>query len=1142
MLTLKLSMILLKKLIQCLLGLFLLICSFISNAQDNSVLSSGQWFKIAVKDNGIYKIDYQALIDLGIDPTTINPDLIQIYGNGGKLLPQKNNIPRPSDIIENAIYVSGSGDGQFDTNDYILFYGQSPDSINYDAISGTFLYTNHYYDDYSYYFLTIGSTTGKRVENTSNIGDTFPIISYYDYYQIIDQDKENILISGREWYGDRFSSTLSYQYPFSITNLETTGKIYLTSSVMAQSYAISSFDVSINGVSIGKQYISGVSDYKYGLKGYDQTDVFSTNTSTVMNNGNDLVIQLDYNKNSSGKSIGNLNYLLLHADRKLKLDSKNYLCFRSIKSLESTLSTFEITNTNASTLIWDVTNPLIPLNQQSTFDGNKSKFGTTSLSLKEYVVFNSNQLTNAPIYVGTVSNQNLHNISSYDLLIISPPEFLTEANRLAEFRRSFNGYSVKVTTPNAIFNEFSSGTQDVTAIRDYIKLLYDNGGLKHLLLFGKCSYDYKTGNSNNTNFVPTYQSGNSLHPLKTYSSDDYYTFLEEDEGQWEESTSGDHTMDIGVGRLPVKNIEEAKSVVDKIINYSKNIQYDQWKNKVVFIADDGDFNIHQNQANQMVNFIDTTFKNFEVERIFMDDYEQLSKPGGEIAPSVNYAIDEAVSNGALIINFTGHGGESGWAQERILDHFMIDEWNNSNRLPLFVTATCEFGRYDDPNRVSGGEKIVLNKNGGAIGIVTTTRPVNSSTNFELNKAFYDAVFKQVDGEYLTLGDIFKLTKNNSLNGSSNRNFSLLGDPSMKLSYPKNLLKITSVNNKSIAEEYDTLKALSTIQITGEVISVNNVKQTGFDGTVNIKVYDKQISKQTLGNENNPYVYKKWQNIIFKGDVSITNGEFQFDFVVSKNIDYKVGYGKIVMYASNSNGNNDAHGANLEIPIGGSSTSFDIDNTTPMIQLYINDTTFVNGNSTGNNILLLANLFDENGINTSSRNGTNNIVATLDDATNYILNNYYKADLDNYQSGWVKFPINDLSHGWHTIKLTASDTYNNTSTSFITFQVTSSDILQITELKNVPNPLINYSQFIVSHNRSGEDLELEFILYSSTGEIIKSFSQSISECPSNLTFFEWDGNNNFGHKIREGVYFYRVTLRSINDGAKNQSFQKLVLLK
>lgn len=1113
-----------------------------ATAQDNSVLSSGQWYKLAVSTQGIYKIDYDYLTSLGIDPGSINPNNIQLYGNGGKMLPQSLQDPRPIDLIENAIFVKGANDGQFNTNDYFLFYGQSPDSISYNEITGTFDYVNNFYVDNTYYFLTIGSQPGKRIESTSNLGDTYPKISSYDYYDIIDKDLENILISGREWYGDRFNSTTSYQYPLNIPNIDLDGDIQLTSAVMAQSYDVSSFDVSINGNLIGSQSINGVSTYTYGVRGYDQVDVFAVNTSNVLTSGNDINIQLTYNKNSSGKSIGNLNYLLFHADRNLRIESEGFTFFRSIKSLDNTLSTFEINNTLPSSVVWDVTNPLLPVEQSITHSNGKATFGTTTMALREYVVFNPNEITQQPISQGNVPNQNLSKSGEIELLIISPLEFIAQAKRLAEYRESNEGYVVKVTTPNAIYNEFSGGSQDATAIRDYAKLLYDQGSLEHLLLFGKCSYDYKSANTDNTNYVPTYQSRNSLHPLKTYSSDDYFAFLDDTEGEWEESAAGDHTMDIGVGRLPIKTVEEAQVVVDKLINYSKNTFYDEWKNKIVFVADDGDFNIHQKQANQMITFVDTAYKNFEVERIFLDDYEQLSKPSGEVAPAVNSALDAAINNGALIVNFTGHGGESGWAQERILDHFMIEAWNNSNRLPLFVTATCEFGRHDDPNRVSGGEKTLLNGNGGAIGIVTTARPVNSSTNFELNKAFYDVIFSQSSGNYMTLGDIFKLTKNNSLNGSSNRNFSLLGDPSMQLTYPKDILRISAVNSRSVDEGYDTLKAISQVHMTGEVMSSNNIIRSDFNGIVKVTIYDKQADKQTLGNENSPFSYKQWQNILFKGEATVTNGEFEFEFVVPKNIDYEIGSGRIAMFATNNNGDSDAHGANISIPVGGSSTKSASDTTAPAIELFINDTTFVNGNSTGNNILLLAKLSDSNGINTSLRNGTNNITATLDDDISFILNNYYTAETDTYQSGWVILPVNDLSEGWHTITVSASDTYNNSNSSNISFLVTNSGTLQIDHLNNYPNPVKNLTEFVVNHNRSGDDMELQFHLYSPKGEIIKSFAQTIEDCSSNLSFFEWDGKDDFGNKLRDGIYIYRVSLRSLTDGAKNQRFQKLVLLK
>ena len=1108
--------------------LCLLLSITMSYAQTNSVLSSGDWYKLAVSNEGVYKIDYSFLQDIGIDPTSINPNHIKIYGNGGKMLPQANNAVRPIDLIENAIWVEGASDGSFDSGDYILFFGQSPDSVNYNASTGTFDYSTNIFEDKTYYFLTIGNSNGKRIGNISNQGLDFPVVNSYDYYDILQEEKTSVIISGREWYGDRFDATNTHTYSFDISEAKINGKLKLTSAVMAQSYAESSYDIFINDTQIGSQIISGVTTYQYGQKGLDAISVFDYNTPP-----NDIInVKLRYNRNNSGKSVGYLNYLIIHAERNL-VQQDQPIVFRSISSLNQPLSTFSISGTSSNSVVWDVSDPFQPLRQETSLSDGQLKFGAVTVILNEYVLFDKT-LNNPPEFLEKINNQNIRNNSFADLLIISHPEFLGEAERLAAFRRSNDGYTVIVVTTEQVYNEFSGGSMDFTALRDFTKYIYDQQGVKHLLLFGKGTYDYKDVLNKQLNIVPTYQSRNSLHPLLTYSSDDYYGLMEDKDGHWEESIAGDETLDIGVGRLPVKTIEEATGVVDKLINYSSNLSFGKWKNKIVFVADDGDYNIHQKQAHQLANFVDTAYTNFETQRLFLDNYKQESRPNGEISPAAQNEINETVNSGALIVNYTGHGGEVGWTQEGVLDVFMIDNWNNKTKLPLFVTATCEFGRHDDPRRDSGGEKTILNNNGGAIAIVTTTRPVNSSTNFELNKAFYNVVFSKNNGLYLPLGDIFKHTKNNSLSGSSNRNFSLLGDPSMRIAYPKYTLDIDKINGKEVSVVYDTLKALSLTRVEGHVNSNGQIVST-FNGTAFITVYDKLSSKKTLGNENSPFTYTEWDNVLYKGQVSVSNGVFNSEFVIPKNIDYNTGEGRISLFAIDDSNKIDAHGADIKIPIGISGNSV-ADTQPPSIQLFINDTTFSNGGITGENILLLAQLFDENGINTSSKHVTNNITASLDGTSSFLLNDYYVADLDTYKSGWVAFPINDLSPGEHFISFSASDTHNNVSEKTISFIVTNSGDFIIQELGNYPNPVNSHTNFFVTHNRSGDDLELGFKIMKVSGEVVASVSKQYLHCESTINIYEWRPNK---INLSKGIYIFSVKMRSLSDGAENQRFQKFI---
>ena len=610
-------------------------------------------------------------------------------------------------------------------------------------------------------------------------------------------------------------------------------------------------------------------------------------------------------------------------------------------------------------------------------------FGSKTYELKEFVAFSKTESNIIPANIESIANQNLTANTDAEFIIVTHPDFYNEAVRLANFRMQNDGITSKVVRLNQIYNEFSSGRQDPTAIRNYAKYLYDNGNIKYLLLFGRGSYDYKNVINNNTNFVPVYESKNSLHPLDSYTSDDYYGFMEDEEGQWLEENGGNHTMDIGIGRLPVTTVEIAKGVVDKIINYSSNPStIGDWRNDVVLVADDGDFNLHQRQADELSVFIDTTFTAFNPNKFYLDAFPQIAKASGESAPAASKALDETVENGALIVNFTGHGGENGWMQEQVLDVVQIEKWDNINRLPLFVTATCEFGRHDDPRRISGGELVVTSAKGGGIAIVSTCRPVSSSSNFALNKAFYEVVYSKENGEYLRLGDIFRLTKNASTNLATdfnkvgNRNFSLLGDPTTRLSYPKKEIVITAINDD--ISKQDTLKALSQIKLSGEIRSANNQPDTQFNGEVSFVIYDKKIAKTTLGNESAPFSYMTNENAIFRGSSSVTNGQFTLDFIVPKSISYDVGNGKINLYAFDYNSKDDANGSDIKLKIGSSdNSSTNNDVTGPEIKLFIGDSLNSNLNQVSHNTFLFAKLSDESGINISSFGTGNSIIATLE---------------------------------------------------------------------------------------------------------------------------------------------------------------------
>lgn len=1104
-----------------------------------SVLRSGDWYKFSVDQNGVYKITYNQLKKTGIDVSAIDPRNIKIFGNTGGMLPQANSEERPDDLTELSIYVVGEDDGTFKSGDYILFYAEGPNVTTYQTARNAFFYENNLYSDYNYYFLTIGSDRGNRITEAAALSGTYPTVTDFNDLAYYELDQYNLLTSGREWFGEKFDATTEYTITWDLDGVVDNSPVRIVSDVVARSYSGgATFELSYNGNAIAEQYVASVSNSTYAQKGRHTKDTIDTDAGTIgAANTSSQQITYEYVKSGSGTSVGYLDFVLINLQRKLSLYGDQTL-FRSASSLENSVSTFQIGNASSDISVWDITTPSTPQKQTLTRSGSTASFSTASTTLKEFVAFNGDPLI--PEFIEQISNQDLHSITPPNLLIITNSLFYDEATRLAQHRSEHNGWDVVVVTVDQIYNEFSSGRQDVTAIRDFTKYLYDKNPetLKALLLMGRGSYDYKDKLSNNTNYVPTYESRNSLHPLETYSSDDYFGFLEDDEGTWGEETPEAHTLDIGVGRLPVKTAEEASYVVDKIIQYETGDTYGRWRKQIVFVADDGDNNIHQTQADQLSTLVENSNPEYDIEKIYLDAYEQVSSASGETAPDVNAAIEEALNQGAFIVNYTGHGGEKLWAQERIFDDYTIVDLTNEN-LPLFVTATCEFGRQDDPSQISSAELCVLKESSGAIAMVSTARPVNSSTNYELNKAFYNVVFTREDDTPLTLGEIFKQTKNNSLSGVSNRNFSLIGDPSLTLAFPQSDIYVTNVSTETTT---DTLEALSHVTISGSVTNEEMETLTDFSGILEAEVFDKKTSFTTLGNEDDPTVtYTQWDNTLFRGQAEVIDGSFSFEFIVPKNISYQLGTGRISLYAYDETQATDASGSSTDFVVGGSNTDAASDDVAPVVSLFMGDTTFRSGGTVSPSTQMVAYITDDSGITISGYGIGNDVIGILDNDETYTLNDYYEADVGDYTSGWIYYPLNGLSAGRHTLVVKVWDTYNNPGEASIDFIVTDSENLTIETFGNYPNPFSDQTTLYFTHNSSGDDLLAQVSIMDMTGKILKTKEITIYSSNYRVELVKFGVDDDFGQILKPGLYFARLVVRSLTDGSKNERVAKLIMV-
>lgn len=1106
----------------------------------SSVLATGTWYSVAIESRGIYKITYDDFRKMGFT-VPIDPNKIKVFGNLGGMLPQPISVSRPWDLMENSIYVSAGADGTFGKGDHILFFAEGPDRVQYDGQRQVFAYENNLYSDRNYYFVTVSDDNGKRITIRPTVDGSFPVIQQYDDYIYHESDDRSLLSSGREWYGERFNFDEQRKFDFEVGNIISNSPAKMVSDVVGQSYGPSSFNLFWNNVSLPEQEIAQIPNTQYGVKGVHKRDTILLNTDEVVASSTSTqVITYQFNRASSGASAGFLDFFLLNFKRKLSL-SGHQTIFRSYESLSQPVSTFNIADVNANCSIWNITTPYEPQLQDYMLNGNTASFSDDSNLMQEYIIFDAD--VPSPEFIGSLQNQNLHGLGGQDLLIISHPEFISEADRLAAHRRQHNGWSVSVVTLEQIYREFSSGRQDVTAIRDFIRHQYGKGQLKSVLLMGKASYDYKDHLENNTNFVPTYESRNSLSPLATYSSDDYFAFLEDHEGNWGESPVQHHTLDIGVGRLPVKTPEEARTVVDKIIYYDMHKNgLGKWRKEIAFVADDGNnsdnfTSSHQSQANVMAESIELQHPGFDTKKIFLGTYAKTSNPNGEAIPEANEDILRKFDQGSLIINFTGHGNEKQWADENVFSNEEIEELENKN-YPFLITATCEFGRQDDPTIVSGAELSILHENGGAIGLVTTSRPVNAGTNFVLNQQFYNALFEKQSSQFPTLGETFRNTKNNSSSGVGNRNFSLLGDPSMTLAIPSESVVVTKIQTKNGS---DTLKALSTVVLEGEIHDESGIIISDFSGVLEFTLFDRPTEFETIGKNDPAFRYDEWHNILYRGKASVQHGIFEFEFLLTKNISNEVDEGKLSLYASDPHSRRDANGG-LSFKVGGAELDFPVDNDGPVLQAFMGDTTFAPGGVVNTNSTLVVNIQDASGINISDNGSGNALVAFLDQSESpYILNDYYESYIDDFTRGTVYFPIKGLSPGRHSITVKGWDTHNNPGETTIEFVVTDGENLVIETLGNFPNPFVSETSVFFTHNRSGDDLEAQLIIFAADGMQLKTYTYKIPASSYRVDLGEINNLYDFEKKLPGGLYLARLIVRSLTNGSKTERVAKLIVV-
>jgi hypothetical protein len=1120
--------------------------------KNTSSLSSGDLYKLKISENGMHVLTYDFLkSEVGIDVDNLDPNDIQIFAGAQGMLPELNSVSRTDDLEAVTMELIGTADGSFDAQDKIIFYGQSASVDRFDIASNTSSRPINIYDDSNYYFLKIGDVNQNLIQDISSISNTAGSTNQYDYFTQIEEDNINILHeypftqgSGKIWYMQKFEGLREQTYEINIPNVVPNSSARFRSLFAGRSETSTRFNMVINGESFDSPSIAGVRTTDIESSHARRVDFLKTVTLTGDNN----VLKIEY-RAISFASTGWLDYINVNARCQLILE-EGELTFRDYSSLQNPTTTFNLRSNVSDTRVWNISNPLNArnINLGGITTGNIS-FGLNTSTLQNMIAFDYANVNRQPEFIEQIDNQNLHNVQSADVVIIYPIEFEAQANELAEHRRSFNQFEVQTVLIDDIYNEFSSGKKDPTAVKDFCRMIYSrDADFKYLVLFGDGSFDTRGRYSEisiKSDFIPVYEE-DSLNPIFSYPMDDYYALLDDDEG-------GDvfGGLEIAVGRLPVKTASEAQLVVNKIINYETSpSQLGNWRNEVAFIADDEDNNTHLIDADGIAESVRNDYPQYNINKLYADAYVQISTPGGEKYPRMTEEINKVMFQGALLVNYLGHGGSKGWAQERFLDLSDIASWTNADKQPLMVTATCSFTGFDDASFVTAGERCFLNPNGGAIGLMTTVRAVFASSNEKLARSVFDRVFVKLDGKTPPFGDIMLEGKNAQGNNNDNtRKFALIGDPAMRIAIPQHKVQTLSINGNPIDSMLrDTINALDRVMITGQVTSQNDEVLNNFDGKVFVKVFDKVEDIPTLRNDPRSFrqTFKSQKNLIFSGAASVTNGQFSIEFVVPKDINYDFGEGKISYYATDQN-TMDATGFFTGFIVGGTNPDGIVDNEPPKVEVFMDNFNFVLGGTTTPDPILLVKLSDNLGINVAGSSIGHDLTGILDqdNTQSFSLNDFYEAKLDDFTQGTVRYPLFDLENGRHEIKVKAWDVANNSAEGFTEFIVADNQSLALEHVLNYPNPFTTNTQFMFEHNLPGQVLDIQVRIFTVSGKLVKSITTEAISDGNSVRNINWDGKDDFGGDLARGVYLYKIKASpSENDNisASESEFEKLVILK
>jgi len=1100
----------------------------------NAAFNNGKWAKIAVSKQGIYQITGVQLKALGF-PLPIASTQLQLFNYNLNQLTEKVTPNVSTALTENAIQVFDGGDNQIDEKDYVLFYAQGAVEWKQDASKFSPTHYKNASNDSVFYFISIGPN-GKRMSKMDKLNATAQVVDQYDERWLIEVDSISILNSGKLLLGPFMGQGLGKQtklsYPININGLVLSSPMKIVSRYAATTYQNpANFNFSINDNAIKTTSVAPISGLLYDESANISLDSFTYSINSSTNLANPASVNISFQADNAAAA-GWIDYIELSAKRKLGFWGTGSFGFRNIATaVKGNLLQYQIQNGDASTEVWEVTNPASPRKISTDFSANGLiSFVHQADSLHEFFSVKQ-QGYEIPILLGPMNNQNLAGMNVPDYLMVSAPNYLNAAKKLQNYHASVNGLKTALVNVNEIFNEFSGGQPSPIAIRNFIKYLLNKAATnkltapRYLLLFGIANYNSR--NYNSASQIPVFESAGSTGVLTSYPSDDFYSILEDNDDI--NNFTEIKKLALATGRLPVRNTAEADTVVEKIINYQKNLNGGAWKNKITWVADDGDYNLHLEDAEAISTHLQQKNPSWNQKKIYLELYAATKNIAGNTYPLVNSEIVQTVNEGTLILNYTGHGNFARLAEEAVISQTDVLQWNNANKLPLMITASCDFAPYDQPQLSPFGFDALMKNSKGVIGLVAASRLVFAYSNKQINDHFIQQLLVPDSlGRFLTIGEALQKAKMQAWSAGEDRmnafKFSLLGDPAMRLSLPKYEIGITHLNQKPFTGK-DTLLAGNKYTLKG---AVNNkgVLQNNFNGLLDFVLYDASSNKKTLANANTSRVtaVAMQENTLFKGKVTVTKGNFTVDFLLPKEVSLQK---NLKMQLTAYNEVADAMGVYDKIIAMDTSGVLMNDNQGPELRIFLNDSNFIAGGWAAARSNLILNLADSAGIQTSGNALGHDMVLVIDNdyKNTIVLNNYFQSDLDTYQKGNLMYALPLLAEGAHSIMIKVWDLLGNSTTKTLNFEVPASEILSFKNLYNYPNPFQNFTQFSFEHNKVGISLEINLSLYDGRGNLL--FTKPLNgNYKANRVLANWDGAGIGSAQIQAGVYYYRL---SINDG-------------